>query len=598
MKYLNTKPLNIFTLFYKALFVSFLFCGIFYSQNSSASYASNLCLHPLEEAALLYGNQGEDIEGLIEQKDSQIKLEEERVNDLQEKINDEIDDLSNSLNDTNTNLTHTINKETNINTESIANLISNYMEEKQDELDNTMFSDVTDYGNTEEYKFAWHNRKYFRKRGQIKDTFCKDFAKDIKDCNRALDRLARRWEQIHKLYERIDVKEDELEELRDKAFDIEMGDESTEANAVCLECVDAIRELNRPSPGQVAGSIFSLVAGGAMSYYGYKAGQRSVNRSNIIREQQGFAPLSSAGASWTGATLGLPFIANGIHGLSQRNSQIGNYNCSGGSFSPHAYGPHPNAGFHANFGPGGAYPNAGFHTNFGPGGPYANFVHGGPYLNAGVYTNFGPGGGPYANFGPGGPYLNAGFHTNFGPGGGPYANFGPGGPYLNAGFHTNFGPGGGPYANFGPGGPYPNAGFHTNFGPGGGGFQAQLALQQQQQQQQQYTAYLQFQQQQMEARIQAQQAWQQQQQALQQDRMHRQQVITSLSQEMNKIQQQIRMVAAGGSLPSLASATTSTTFTPSTSFIGGGGATAPQPQQAITSPTNSSNTDTPIINSR
>ena len=579
MKYLNTKPLSIFTLFYKALLFSFLFCGIFSSQNSSASYASNLCLHPLEEAALLYGNQGEDIEGLIKRKETEIeKITDNIEDDLQEKIDDEIVRLSNSLDDTNTTLTKTRNKLAETDTETIAKLISNYMEEKQDELDNTMFSDITNYGTDDKHKFAWHNRKYFKKRGQIKDKFCKDFAKDIKDCNRALDRLARRWEQIHTLYETRDAREDELEELRDKAFDIELGDESTEANGVCFECLDAIRELNRPSPGQTAGSILSLVAGGAMSYYAYKAGKRSVNRSNLIRAQQGFAPLSSAGPAWAGASLGLPFISHGIHGLSQANSQIGNVNCSGGSFSQnhaHAYNPYA-------MGPGGAHVAAHIGGN-----PF-------PFAGANAQLNFNS---PFNH------HLAAGANAqlNFNS---PFYNPLAAGANAQLNFNSpfnHFAAGANAQLNFNS--PFYNplaAGANAQFpyGGGAGGFQAQLALQQQQQQQQQYTAYLQFQQQQMEARIQAQQAWQQQQQALQQDRMHRQQVITSLSQEMNKIQQQIQMVAAGGTISSFAGATASTTLASNTTFTGG--ATAPLEQQPITTNTGSTSNsnDAPIFESR
>ena len=128
--------------------------------------------------------------------------------------------------------------------------------------------------------------------------------------------------------------EDELlTELEDEQFDREVGlsdEEDTEAGGICFECLDEIRALDKPTTGQTVGNILSVLAGGALSYYGYRAGKRETQNVNNLRIAQGYDPLSSTGMSWAGAMTGLPFISNGIYGLAGGNSRFGNYACSSG----------------------------------------------------------------------------------------------------------------------------------------------------------------------------------------------------------------------------------------------------------------------------
>ena len=524
----------------KSILTSFAFLMVFQPYVSWAMIAANACLHPLEEAALLYGNQQEDPRSQIESTEEQIEGLEERIEALMEGedrvvgINEWIDRLTHSLDERESyNQLSTSEGETG--TEAVAHLISDYIQSKQDRLE-------------EEQRGLWENdRRYFKSNGRIDDKFCEDHATaNVRDCKNALQKLRQSWERVNRISNQIEQLEERLEELDEQAFEREFGEGSTEADGLCFECLDEIRALNRPTAGQTVGNILSLVAGGAISYYGYRAGQRSVGSTNNLRVQQGYSPVSSAGPAWAGASLGLPFISNGVYGLANGNSQIGNYSCSPGAFSQYGQG-----------GPGGPWANAGFGGGFGPG------------FGGGFGGGFGPGfgGGFGGGFGPG---FGGGFGAGFGPGFG--GGFGPG-------FGGGFGPG------FG-------GGFGGGLGPGG--LQAQF-------QQQQYAQYLQFQQQQTEARLQAQQAWIQQQQAIQQDRIQRQQVISGLTQEIGKIQQQISMVAYGGigSSGLTGSASLSAGLTIGSNTAGITGTQAPQTQTPAptVSPDNTSGS-VPYIDSR
>ena len=540
---------------FKKYTLSLLFVFGLYPSISSG-LATGVCLHPLEEAALFYGNQQS---GSLSSQKKKItkrieKLEEKLEDDYHDSISDLIDDLSGSLDKTKAEK-FTNDLQTPGTTDNVAELISDYIQSKQDALQNPEKS--FPYWGDKSYK------RYFKSNGKVKDKeFCLEFAKDKTGCKKAIKKLTKNWNQVTRIEDTISKLKDRLDELEDKEFEREFGDEDdTEASALCFTCLDEIRALNEPTTEQTMGNVLSLVAGAGISYFGYKTGRSSARNINNLRIQQGYDPLSTAGPAWAGASLGLPFISNGIYGLANGNSQFGNYACSPGAFS----GAGARGGFHGGGPYGGGYGGAGL--NFHGGGPYG----GGPYGGAGLYFHGGGpyGGGPYGgaglNFhggGPygGGPYGGAGlyFHGGGPYGGGPYGgaglNFhggGPygGGPYGGAGlnFHGGGPYGGGPYGgaglNFHGGGPYgggPYGGAGLNF-HGGGPYGGAGGLQSQQ-----YAQYMQFQQQQVQAQLKAQQAWIQHQQAVQQDQIQRQQVISSLNQDIIQIKHQIQMIAYGG----------------------------------------------------
>ena len=625
------------------------------------------CLHPIEQAALFHGNRQKPLDQQIEALESRLETEEEKrekyihgegrttgLNEILEELSASLDDKEayNSLGSEGGEYSGT---------DAVAKLISDYMEGSQNGLEEDQKTGM-----------PWENneKKYFGRNGDIKEqNFCKDLAtKQTKRCKEALKDLEKVLSKIKRIDTNIEKLEEDLEVLDEK---LDFGDE-TEANGLCFECLDEVRALDRPSDGQVLGSALSVLAGGALSYYGYRSGKQSAIATNNLRIQQGYSPLGTAGPAWSGASLGLPFISQGIYGLAGANSQFGSYACNNGSFGgPGGYhpfagqmygnmgmpnmgmgmgmpmgGPFMGAGLYGNVAgmgnPFGAGLGAGIYGGMGMGGPFGGMggPFGGPGAMGGIYGGIGGMGGPFGGMGGpfGGPGAMGGIYGGIGGMGGPFGGMGGpfGGPGAMGGIYGGIGGMGGPFGGMGGpfGGPGAMGGLYGGIGgmggpfggmggpfggPGAGGInpymQAQMA------QQQQYAKYIEFQQQQMQARLAAQQAAIKYQQELQKDWANRQQVIGSLTQEMFKIQQQIQTVAYGGSSTTSLGASTSnigtgfqvglntgttTTTTPGTNTINTGtinrgSPRAPTPGQVA--PDRNSNTGAesdviPLINSR
>ena len=584
---------------------------------------SNVCLHPIEQAALLHGNQTPSLSSQMEKIQKDIEDQEEKLKKPKNEKDELISNLSNSLkaNVAYKDLSTDADGNPNGNEDDVAQLISDYIEAK------------TDVEETEGMPWSEEPRTYFKRNGVVdEDDFCEAFADNKSDCEGTIKDLTRVWNRIKTIEEKIKQLGETERELDDKMFESEYGDGGdTEANGLCFDCLEEVRELDKPTWGQILGNTLSVAAGGAMSYYGYKAGKRSAASVNDLRIRQGYDALSTSGPAWAGASLGLPFISQGIYGLAGGNSQFGNYACSpgyagaGNIYSPFAHasanpyggqfgGPGMQFGMGGPFG-GGPFGGAGM--QFGMGGPFG----GGPFGGAGMQFGMGGpfGGGPFGGAGMqfgmggpfgGGPFGGAGMQFGMGGpfGGGPFGGAGMqfgmggpfgGGPFGGAGMQFGMGGpfGGGPFGGagmqFGMGGPFGGA----NMGGPFGGMNPAM-MQAQAQAQQQYSQYLQYQQQQMQAQMQAQQAWVQHQQSVQQDWMQRQQVIGSLTQELYQIQQQIQLVASGGvgnvSATLLGASTTS--LNTGFNLPGAGGApNAPAPTPAPTGPASGGG---PIIDAR
>ncbi len=535
----------------------------------------NPCLHPLELAALLHGRPERQ-----SKKDRYKELEKkiEKAQRKQENIEDKIErfktDLANSLDDAG-------NKYDALNTasgeigtpEDAVNLIENYIAGEVSGWEN-----LGESGNIDPAKAPWadDSSSPFTSNGRIKNGgFCREYAKEYakqektcnvegrsnlqdcqKTCEKSLDKLREQLDNRKEYDEKIYNWEEELGEIEPDDDE----DEETEANTFCFECLEELRDLDGPTTGQVVGNALSILAGGAMSYYGYRAGKKEALALNNLRVRQGYDPISSSGLSWAGASLGLPFISNGIHGLAGGHSRFGSFACSPGShsrgnmYSPFQFGA--GAGFH-----GGGNPWASAGAGFGGnpwGGASAGFQFGGGPFGGnpfgGASAGFQFGGGPFG----GNPWSGASAGFQFGgspfggnPFGGASAGFQFGGspfggnPFGGASAGFQFGGGmtcmaiGCPPASSFGGNPWAGAGAGFQFG-GGPGMNAGIW------QQQRYSQYIQFQQQQMQARIKMQQAWLQHQQSVQKDWMQRQEVISSLTQEIYRIRQQIQLVSSGG----------------------------------------------------
>ena len=514
------------------------------------------CLHPIEQAALFHGNRQKPLSQQIEALEKKLEKEEEKREKYIEGegrttgLNEILEELSASL-DNNTAYDSLETSDGYKGKDAVARLVSDYIEGAENSLDESQ---------TKGMPWESDEKKYFGKNGKVKKHFCNDFAtKQNKKCKEALKDLRKVLDKIKRIDSNIEKLEEDLEILDEK---LDFGDE-TEGNGLCFECLDEVRALDRPSDGQVLGSALSVLAGGALSYYGYKSGKQSAIDTNNLRIQQGYTTLGTAGPAWAGASLGLPFISQGIYGLAGGNSQFGSYACNSGSFGG-------NNGYHP-FG-GGMYGNMGM--------PGMGMGMGMPGMGGGIYGGIGGIGGMGGIYGgidgmggmgmpmgmPGMGGIYGGIRISGGmPGMGmPGGIGGIGGIYGGMGMPGGIGGMGGIYGGMGmPGGIGGMGGIYGGMGmPGGmgmGGIYGGMGMpggmgmgginpymQAQNAQQQQYAKYIEFQQQQMQARLAAQQAAIKYQQEIQKDWMNRQQVIGSLTQEMYKIQQQIQSVAYGG----------------------------------------------------
>ena len=598
-----------------------------------------VCLHPLEELALLHGkSKNVSLQDQITQQKKQLQILQDRREKVEEKIADIEINLRNSLDDThfNTNdIREAYNKahttdpprtdeailaiDVSTIKKSAINYISKYIEGENDEWDETKGG------------MPWYHKKghdtankvdeYFKTNGKINERdFCEEYAQDDKKkaCQKSIRDLERYYKSLSQILKIGEAGDEHLISLEDEEFNRSIGlsdEEDIEGNPLCFECLDELRELDKPTTGQVVGNLLSVVAGGALSYYGYKAGKRESRRVDDLRLRQGYDPRGTAGMSWAGASSGIPLIANGVYGLAGGNSRFGNYACHpgiAGGANAH-YGPfaHAHGNYGAYSGAYGPYAQAGVH--FGAN-PYAGAY--GPYAQAGAYGAF-PGAqvglqfgaNPYA--GAYGPYAQAGAYPGAFPGAqvglqfganpyagayGPYAQAGAYGAFPGAQVGLQFGAN--PYAGAFPGaqaglqfGANPYAGAYGPYAQAGAfpGVNAGAMYQQQQ-----YAQYMQYQQIQMQAQQQAQQAWMQHQISLQKDRMQRQQIIGSLTQELHNIQQQIYLIQSGGVTSGLSSYSSLTTGAQIGTTVGRGSPTHSP------APTTNSNTggDLPVTEGR
>ena len=610
-----------------------------------------LCLHPIEEAALLHGkSRTPTLKDQIRQTGKRLSAVQAKLEKLEDKIADYEVDFKNSLDDVpfnRDNVKRAFNEKyptnpsrdngeiqalgSEVKKSAVSGILS-YLEGQEDSWDKEGMPWCLRLQMNEDY--CEEADEYFRRNGQIEErAFCEEYAgSETKDCKSAIKNLEKYYKELSKLAKIEEELEELISRLEDEQFDRAIGlssAEDTEANPLCFECLDEVRELDKPTTGQVVGNVLSILVGGAMSYHGYRAGKNEAVALNDLRIRQGYDPVSGSNMSWAGASMGLPFIANGIYGLAGGNSQFGSYACNPGfagggqMYSPWAYAgggfPGMMGGFGGGFpgmmgGFGGVFPGmmGGFGGGFpvmmgGFGGGFpgmmGGFGGGFPGMGGGFGLQFGGGGFPgmMGGFGGGFPGMGGGFGLQFGGGGFPgmMGGFGGGFPGMMGGFGGGFpgmmgGFGGGfpgMMGGFGGGFPGMMGGFGGGFPGMGGGMGASMY-------QQQYAHYLKYQQQQMQAQMQAQQAWTQHQISIQQDWMQRQQVIGNLTQELYNIQKQIQLVASGGVTAGLSSSASLSAGLQLGNTISGGVSGGNVPSHNPVPYTNDSSGPLPIIEGR
>ena len=185
----------------------------------------------------------------------------------------------------------------------------------------------------------WQNDEAFGNKGNVNRGFCDPdrYGKRSRDCRDALGDLKNILSNIEKLKKR-------RAKLDEKIFNMENSEETEEdktgleASGLCIECVQELRALSRPSGGQMFGNILSMGLGTALSVFGLKEARSSAASANEMLALQGFPAQDNFGYSMAGLSVGFPFIANGLHGLTQANASQGGYGCSP-TVSP--YPPHP-----------------------------------------------------------------------------------------------------------------------------------------------------------------------------------------------------------------------------------------------------------------
>ena len=382
----------------------------------------------------------------------------------------------------------------------------------------------------------------FGSNGDIKENkFCKKYAENadgshengsrrrnsrsrtVQECISSIKALEKLFDQVHTGYERLDELDDVIsdleEEMDTKKLDALLNEDDTEAQANCTECLmlEKMRELNKPTTGQIVGGVLSTVLGAGLSIYGVREARRSQKKANELLAWQGYPAENNAHYALQAATLGFPFISQGIYGLTQ-----GRYNCAN-SVSPYSsYDSRFSGAF--NFG-------SRYGHEYGPGSRYGPGFNGAFNFGSRYGHEYGPGSRYGHEYGPGsryGPGFNGAFNFGsrygheYGPGSNGAFNFGsrygheygPGsryGPGFNGAF--NFGSRYG--HEYGPG---------SRYGPDGHRYRTSSLI----------------------ATAAEQRAWLEQQHAFQEDHMRRQQIIVQLSQELARIQTQIQMVANGG----------------------------------------------------
>ena len=171
----------------------------------------------------------------------------------------------------------------------------------------------------------WKKHEAFGNKGKVKSSFCDDYASDQKECKKALKQMKRLANQISQL-------EDQRDELKDQLHEIQMSSKTesakkTEASGICIDCLKRIMNASKPSTGQTVGNVLKMLTGVGIGAMGYNAGQRAQYDLNMLRIQQGYDAQNDY-YPLQGASAGMPYMAQGLYGLTRTNTPVGGWSCS------------------------------------------------------------------------------------------------------------------------------------------------------------------------------------------------------------------------------------------------------------------------------
>ena len=171
----------------------------------------------------------------------------------------------------------------------------------------------------------WKKHKAFKRNGKVKPSFCDDYAINKRKCERALSRMQKLITGVAKLESKRDKLEDEL---FDAKLSINSASQSkTEAGGLCFDCLKKVLNSSRPTAGENIGNVLTMLTGVGVAGLGYNIGQRAQTDANMLRVRQGYEAQNDYYAL-TGASMGFPYVAKGLYGLTRSNAPAGGWSCS------------------------------------------------------------------------------------------------------------------------------------------------------------------------------------------------------------------------------------------------------------------------------
>ena len=171
----------------------------------------------------------------------------------------------------------------------------------------------------------WKKHKAFGPKGRVHSAFCNQYASNNRACKKSLAKIKALLKEIAELSSEAADYKKKMRELRLSAY--KKSSTETEASALCFDCLKKVMHASRPTPGQNLGNIFNVLAGAGMGLIGYRAGQRAQYDLNMMRMQQGYEAQNDH-YPLIGAKAGLPFMAQGIYGMTRANTPVGGWSCS------------------------------------------------------------------------------------------------------------------------------------------------------------------------------------------------------------------------------------------------------------------------------
>ena len=196
----------------------------------------------------------------------------------------------------------------------------------------------------------WKSKKYLKDHGVVDESFCNDFAQNVRKCKRAIQKLEDQLQLLDNYdrnYESLDRK---LAQLRLEKYSSPVrNEEKTEARGACISCLEQLHSVMQPTPEQRfarnMGHTVNLLSGIGLSIFGYNQAKQAQKSANDLRVWQGYEAENNFAYNLSGIGLGFPFISQGLNGLRQVNQQ--NY-CNPNLYN-RGYMPQYNVGYYPNY---------------------------------------------------------------------------------------------------------------------------------------------------------------------------------------------------------------------------------------------------------